>query len=223
MSGLEELKDNYLVICLSAICLLLFVVVMIDQLDIKKGMAKEIKELKVKIQELEQQLAIKSHSYDEHKNNGYSRTAMQQQSDKALSNQAPNSCMQTLSSRSFIAGSTSALHNDNDAKTSHLEGQTIHEQQEITYNYLLEANNGKFLKLMQTPDKCFFRTWVDGKVRKFEFFGNIAKALANINAIFDDTCDIEGRRSGATDIENISAGTLDSELRIISKAKIKLK
>lgn len=93
----------------------------------------------------------------------------------------------------------------------------------FTYNYLQEANGGKFLRLLSTPDKCFFRTWEESGVRKFEFSGNVAKALANINAIFDDVCEIEGKRSGATDIENVTAGTLDSELRITSKAKIRLK
>ena len=94
---------------------------------------------------------------------------------------------------------------------------------QIQYQYLQEAYDGKFLKLFPSLEKCFFRTWVEGGTRYFEFCGNIAKALANINAIFDDVCEIEGKRSGATDIENVSAGTLDSELRITSKAKIRLK
>lgn len=94
---------------------------------------------------------------------------------------------------------------------------------QINYNYLQEANGGKFLRQFPTPDKCFFRTWEIDGTRKYEFCGNVAKALANINAIFDDVCEIEGKRHGATDIENVSAGTLDSELRITSKAKIRLK
>lgn len=94
---------------------------------------------------------------------------------------------------------------------------------QIQYQYLQEAYDGKFLKPFPSLEKCFFRTWAEGGTRYFEFCGNIAKALANINAIFDDVCEIEGKRSGATDIENVSAGTLDSELRITSKAKIRLK
>ena len=78
----------------------------------------------------------------------------------------------------------------------------------------------KFLKLFPNPEKCYFRTWEEGGARKFEFCGNVAKALANINAIFDDVCVIEGKRNEATDIENICAGRLDPELRITSKAKI---
>lgn len=91
------------------------------------------------------------------------------------------------------------------------------------YQYLQEANDGKFMRLLSSPEKCYFRTWEEGGVRKYEFCGNVAKALANINAIFDDVCEIEGKRSGATNIENITAGTLDSGLRITSKAKIRLK
>lgn len=91
------------------------------------------------------------------------------------------------------------------------------------YQYLQEANGSRFMKFFTTPDKCFFRTWVEEGVRKFEFYGNTSKALANINAIFDDVCVIEGKRSGATIIENVCPGTLDSDLRIIHKAKIRLK
>lgn len=94
---------------------------------------------------------------------------------------------------------------------------------QVQYQYLQEANDGKFIRLLSSPEKCYFRTWEEGGVRKYEFCGNVAKALANINAIFDDVCDIEGKRSGATDIKNVSAGTLDSELRITCKAKIRLK
>ena len=94
---------------------------------------------------------------------------------------------------------------------------------QVLYQYLQEAIDGKFIRLLSSSEKCFFRTWEEGGIRKYEFSGNVAKALANINAIFDDVCEIEGKRSGATDIENVSAGTLDSELRITSKAIIRLK
>ena len=79
------------------------------------------------------------------------------------------------------------------------------------------------MKLHLNQEKCYFRTWEESGVRKYEFCGNVAKALANINAIFDDDCEIEGKRSGATDIENVAAGIVDSELRITCKAKIRLK
>lgn len=94
---------------------------------------------------------------------------------------------------------------------------------QVQYQYLQEANDGKFMRLLSSPEKCYFRTWEEGGMRKYEFCGNVAKALANINAIFDDVCEIEGKTSGTTDIENVSAGILDSELRITNKAKIRLK
>lgn len=94
---------------------------------------------------------------------------------------------------------------------------------EAKYEYLQEANGGKFPRLMASGERCYFRTWEEGGVRKYEFAGNVDKALANINAIFDDVCEIEGRRNGATEIENVSAGTLDAELRIVSRARIRLK
>lgn len=94
---------------------------------------------------------------------------------------------------------------------------------QVSYEFLQEANGGRFMKLLPSSEKCYFRTWKEDGVRKYEFWGNVPKALANINAIFDDACDIEGRRGGATDIENVSPGILDEDLRIINKAKIRLK
>lgn len=116
-----------------------------------------------------------------------------------------------------------------DSKSNVIEFDLPHENKQqgstkqIQYQYLQDANDGRFLRLLSSQEKCFFRTWEEGGVRKYEFCGNVPKALANINAIFDDVCEIEGKRNGATDIENISAGTLDDELRITSRAKIKLK
>ena len=37
----------------------------------------------------------------------------------------------------------------------------------VSYRFLQEANNGKFLKAFQNPEKCFFRTWEESGVRKF--------------------------------------------------------
>ncbi len=91
------------------------------------------------------------------------------------------------------------------------------------YEYLTTANDGKFLKLLPTDEKSFFRTWVEDGVRKFEFHGNKDKALANFNAVFDDVCEIvEGKQNGATQIINDEPGTLDSNLKVETPAKIKL-
>lgn len=103
------------------------------------------------------------------------------------------------------------------------ENDTPTTASQIHYQYLQEANAGKFMKILPSPEKCYFRTWENEGVRKYEFHGNVAKALANINAIFDDVCDIEGKRAGATDIENVSPGVLDVDLKIVNKAQIRLK
>ena len=90
------------------------------------------------------------------------------------------------------------------------------------FEYLETANNGRFRKLLPTNEKSFFRTWVENGTRFFEFYGNVEKALANINAIFDDVCEIEGKQNGATQIINEKPGVLDSHLSIEKKAIIKL-
>ncbi len=90
------------------------------------------------------------------------------------------------------------------------------------YEYLEAANSGQFRRLLSSDEKCFFRTWEDNGIRKFEFHGNVDRALANINAIFDETCEIEGKQNGATNIINVEPGILDSKLKVETKAKIKL-
>lgn len=90
------------------------------------------------------------------------------------------------------------------------------------YEYLEAANGGQFRKLLPSEEKCFFRTWEENGLRKFEFHGNVENALANINAIFDDVCEIEGKQNGATQIINVDPGILDSKLKVETPAKIKL-
>ena len=90
------------------------------------------------------------------------------------------------------------------------------------YEYLGAANGGQFLKLLLSDEKSFFMTWIENGVRKFEFHGNTEKALANINAIFDDVCEIEGKQNGATQIINVEPGVLNSHLKVEQRAKIKL-
>ena len=85
------------------------------------------------------------------------------------------------------------------------------------YKFMQAAVNGKFLKLLTSDEKCYFRTW-----GKYEFYGNIKKALANINAIFDEACEIEGKQNGATKITNVKPGIIDTNLKITKKAIIRL-
>lgn len=92
----------------------------------------------------------------------------------------------------------------------------------LRYEYLEAANSGQFRKLLPSDEKCFFRTWEENGIRRYEFHGNVDKALANINAIFDETCEIEGKQNGATNIINVEPGILDSKLKVETKAKIKM-
>lgn len=100
--------------------------------------------------------------------------------------------------------------------------KTEYVQNPPKYDYLEAANAGQFRKLLPSDEKCFFRTWEENGKRKFEFHGNIEKALANINAIFDDVCEIEGKQNGASNITNVEPGILDSKLKVEKPAKIKL-
>ena len=193
--------------------LIQLVIILVDQLYIKKQLHEKIKTLEEKLHNWN----VWFNQNSKQKKGNQNVTMQQEKSSRSFDNQiCPQmSTMTTENSDNSLS----------DCRTTQLQSTVITEPQTPTriYNYLQEANKGKFIKLLQTPEKCFFRTWEDGGIRRYEFYGNVDKALANINAIFDDVCDIEGKRSGASDIENISAGTLDSELNIISKAKIRLK
>lgn len=216
----EVLKEYYLIIiiCLSVISLLLFAIVCIDQFDIKKRMAKEIKELRSQLNNLNSDKGYANQK----KLSGTPRQVTPQQNISQLrDNQAPNADSSINVNTERIVFST--FQRSDAAEVSNFAVAQEHKQKAKNYHYLQDANGGKFIKLMQMPDKCFFRTWEEDGIRKYEFHGNVAKALANINAIFDDVCEIEGKRSGATEIENIKEGILDSDLRITRKAKIRLK
>ena len=213
---MQEFLKNYsliIIICLSVLSLIQLVIILVDQLYIKKQLHEKIKTLEEKLHDW----TVWFNQNSKQKKGNQNVTMQQEKSSRSFDNQiCPQmSTMTTENSDNSLS----------DCRTTQLQSTVITEPQTPTriYNYLQEANKGKFIKLLQTPEKCFFRTWEDGGIRRYEFYGNVDKALANINAIFDDVCDIEGKRSGASDIENISAGTLDSELNIISKAKIRLK
>lgn len=218
----ELLKDNDLliIICLSVISLILIIVTAVDQFIIKKEMADEIRSLNKELNNWKSWYDKSVRSY-QNQNRGVQVQQMQCRGNSAQHQQGHIRVRNN--SISSIAASTTnentILENILIEKGSHAKDS----QKQTIYQYLQEAFNGKFMKTLSSPEKCYFRTWAEGGVRKYEFCGNVAKALANINAIFDDVCEIEGKRSGATDIENVSAGTLDSELRITSKAKIRLK
>lgn len=140
----------------------------------------------------------------------------------ALENSNKNTTIPTGSeSQKDTEGSNSCQDDpENEIKEKHSEEDHVYIDNH--YNYLELSNKGKFLKLKVTNDKCYFRTWIDGNVRKYEFCGNTAKALANLNATFDDSCVIEGKQNGATEIINVEPGILSDDLTIKTKAIIRL-
>lgn len=220
----EFLKDNYhiIIFCLSVISILLFIVVLVNQLYIKKEMSEEIKRLKGKIGDLNNLYNKTMCSYQ--KQGSVQRQFVQQQNGyQQGGNQTAYRNQQQTVRENTTTNNSNVSHVNKEESISGMHVETTQTSSTHSYMYLQEANAGKFLNLMSSPEKCYFRTWEEGGARKYEFCGNVAKALANINAIFDDVCEIEGKRSGATDIENVSAGTLDSELRITRQAKIRLK
>jgi hypothetical protein len=205
----QILKDNYLVIIivLSIVIVILLVLFLFDIYFIRR-LSKDNKQLIREIDELKNKLQVLSKKQNKNTANREPSTNILQQN---ISGQQGK---QILENNHCISS--------DDKPITEIKFKENIEQTPI-YNYLQEAHSGKFIKMLQSPDRCFFRTWTEGNTRKFEFYGNVSKALANINAIFDDVCDIEGKRSGATVIENVKAGTLDLELRITNKALIRLK
>lgn len=96
------------------------------------------------------------------------------------------------------------------------------EASQIHYTYITPSSKERFVESSRGPEKSFFRMWKDGNIFKYEFSGNVDKALANLNAVFDDTCYLQGSQMNAKSIENVSSGELDKQLNIIKKAVIKL-
>lgn len=163
-----------------------------------------------------------SHSKDDNRTNNFGYSFGQ--GDKNLPKKESNGCIDN-DNKSYIS---ETLNEDGNETTSIYFDLTSDiptaETAPITrkYEYLEPANNGQFRKLLPSDEKSFFRTWVEDGVRMFEFHGNVERALANINAIFDDVCEIEGKQNGATQIYNITPGTLTSKLEVDKPAKIRL-
>ncbi len=206
-----------IIISLSVLSLILLVVILVDQLYIKKRLYEKIREQEDKILKWNAWY----HQTAKQKNVAKKDTVQQAKVTQSLGNKT--NLQGTLNNRIQTVETSTVSLTNSCVDSSNSVVATAQKPQAHTYHYLQEANRGRFMKLLPSSDKCFFRTWEDDGGRKFEFCGNVEKALANINAIFDDVCEIEGKRSGATVIENISAGILDAELKIITKAKIRLK
>lgn len=107
-------------------------------------------------------------------------------------------------------------------QSAEIEDVKEEEASQIHYTYITPSSKERFVESSRGPEKSFFRMWKDGNIFKYEFSGNVDKALANLNAVFDDTCYLQGSQMNAKGIENVSSGELDKQLNIIKKAVIKL-
>lgn len=217
---MQDFLNEYsfvIITSLSVLSLILLVIILVDHLYIKKRLYEKIKEQEEKL------LRWNAWYHQTAKQKVFAKKDTVQQAKVSQSLANKTNLQGTLSNRIQTVGTSTVSLTNSCVDSSNSAVATAQKPQAHTYHYLQEANRGRFMKLLPSSEKSFFRTWEDGGGRKFEFCGNVDKALANINAIFDDVCEIEGKRSGATYIENVSAGTLDSELRIITKAKIRLK
>jgi hypothetical protein len=91
------------------------------------------------------------------------------------------------------------------------------------YKYLKYAMKGRFDRPYSSPEGCIFRYTESKGNREFEFIDNDAnarKALANLNATFDDVCEFENDYEGARRITTKTRGILDRDLTVIKKAII---
>lgn len=94
---------------------------------------------------------------------------------------------------------------------------------EKSYKYLMPAYQGKFTKLFDEPSgKTRFRCWTENGICFFEFHGDLKTAIENYNATFDDTCIVEGSYVGATRYKTEEFGTMDKDLKILTKSIIRL-
>ena len=199
--------------------------------DLNKDLSekkREIRDLKQKVNSLEKELRRKG----ENMVSSSCQVISNLESDKVnvSSNNEPHSedsCNVEYNETNEKGGHVYQTENDDGTFKSEIDfgienSKPVPDTIPLKYEYLETANNGQFRKLLSTDERSFFRTWVENGIRKFEFAGNLDNALANINAIFDDVCEIEGKQNGATQIYNVEPGILNSQLKVEKKAVIKL-
>lgn len=180
--------------------------------------SRELDDLK---RELRREREYKTNNQDSHSNQQHDNTP----NSKEYTSQYYNSHADYIAKEKEKGIYVQEIKNDDGTVKSEIDFDLTYDVPAPTplkYEYLETANGGLFRKLLPSDEKCFFRTWVENGVRKFEFHGNVDKALANFNAVFDDVCEIEGKQNGATQIKNIKPGTLTSQLKVDTPAKIKL-
>lgn len=189
----------------------------------KEAYEKAIRELDDLKMELRKEREYKTNNQDSHSNQQNKITP----NSKDYTSQSYNSLADYIAKEKEKGIYVQETKNDDGTVKSEIEFDLTNSEATpvltaLKYEYLETANGGQFRKLLLSDEKSFFRTWEENGTRKFEFYGNVDKALANINAIFDDVCEIEGKQNGATQIINVEPGILSGQLIVEKKAIIKL-
>lgn len=133
----------------------------------------------------------------------------------------------------FHTKSSTTKSEEKSSMNNHAEQETATKEEEPPviidldlknkYKYLIPAYQGKFPKMFdESSGKTRFRCWLEDNVWHFEFHGDLKKAIENYNATFDETCIVEGSYKGATRYKTETPGTLDENLKILTKSVIRL-
>ena len=98
--------------------------------------------------------------------------------------------------------------------------------QEPVVKYLKDVGpNGIFNQIFDAPQNCYFKMFdIKDDSAKFEFVGDVKKAIANKDAVFDNTCETSGTSRNAKNIKTEEAGELklqNGKWQVTKKAKIK--
>lgn len=90
--------------------------------------------------------------------------------------------------------------------------------------YAKQFDKGE-LKICNISDAFYKLQMVSDDEAKFEFCGDLSRAMNNFNAVFDDVADYYGSSSAATKCNTIEKGEAkrinDNKWKVVKKAKIK--
>lgn len=117
-------------------------------------------------------------------------------------------------------------------KTVYVEKNEKESPKEVKYQYLSQLNsaNGGYFKRVQGSydSSSFYRMFdSDGTKAKFEFNGDMERAIKNWSSVLDPASDYDGDTDTASRIENIAPGIIQYDSsserwQIIKKANLKL-
>ena len=96
--------------------------------------------------------------------------------------------------------------------------------QQETFLYAKQFDKGE-LKICNISDAFYKLQIVSDDEAKFEFCGDLSRAMNNFNAVFDDVADYSGSSSAAKKCNTIEKGEAkrinDNKWKVVKKAKIK--